>query len=244
MEPREPVHRLVRRRPLRARAEPRPREAGGSSWPTPASRPDVVHTSLQTRAIRTANLALDEMGRLWLPVRRSWRLNERHYGDLTRARTRSRRPREYGDGPGEDLAPELRRPAAADRPTTNPPTPAVDPRYAELPPDVLPAAECLKDVVDRMLPYWYDAIVPDLRAGRTRARRRPRQQPAGPGEAPRPSLTTTTSRAQHPHRGAARLRARRRLPPGRCEARPASVRWATPRRCAAAEAVRRQAEGP
>ncbi len=127
--------------------------------------PDVVHTSLQTRAIRTANLALETMGRAWIPVRRHWRLNERHYGDLTgldKAETRQR----HGDEQlmawrrGYDTPPPPVRP-------DNPFNPNVDPRYAQLPPELLPLAECLKDVVERMLPYWYDAILPDLQAGLT-----------------------------------------------------------------------------
>ncbi len=126
---------------------------------------DVVHTSLQTRAIRTAELALDDMGRLWLPVRRHWRLNERHYGDLT-GRDKAETAARYGDDQvhvwrrSYDVPPP---PTAAD----NRFDPNDDRRYADLPPDVLPQGECLKDVVERMLPYWYDGIVPDLAAGRT-----------------------------------------------------------------------------
>jgi 2,3-bisphosphoglycerate-dependent phosphoglycerate mutase len=126
---------------------------------------DVVHTSLQTRAIRTAELALGEMGLSWLPVRRHWRLNERHYGDLT-GRDKAETAALYGAEQVQvwrrsyDVPPP---PITAD----NPHDPNADRRYADLPPDVLPASECLADVVDRMLPYWYDGIVPDLAAGRT-----------------------------------------------------------------------------
>ena len=128
-------------------------------------RPDVVHTSLLTRAIKTANLALEAADLSWLPVRRSWRLNERHYGALQgkdKAQTRA----EFGD---EQFM--LWR-----RSYDTPPPPIADDdefsqfgdaRYAVLPPELLPRTECLKDVVDRMLPYWYDEIVPDLAAGRT-----------------------------------------------------------------------------
>ncbi|MFF4773272.1 phosphoglyceromutase [Microtetraspora fusca] len=128
-------------------------------------RPDVVHTSLLTRAIRTANLALEVADLLWLPVHRSWRLNERHYGALQgkdKAQTRA----EFGD---EQFM--LWR-----RSYDTPPPPIADgdeysqvgdPRYALLPPELMPRTECLKDVVDRMLPYWYDHIVPDLAANRT-----------------------------------------------------------------------------
>jgi 2,3-bisphosphoglycerate-dependent phosphoglycerate mutase len=127
--------------------------------------PEVLHTSLQVRAIRTADLALDEMDRLWIPVRRSWRLNERHYGAL-QGMDKKQTTEEFG----KDRVFEWRR--SYDVPP--PPLeldddrhPRFDPRYADLPPDVLPASECLADVVARMLPYWYDAIVPDLRAGKS-----------------------------------------------------------------------------
>jgi 2,3-bisphosphoglycerate-dependent phosphoglycerate mutase len=124
----------------------------------------VVHTSVQTRAIRTAHLALEEMGRLWVPVHRHWRLNERHYGGLTgldKAETRLK----YGD---EQFL-LWRRSYATPPPPIDPDSPwnpARDPRYAELAPELVPATECLRDVVVRMLPYWYDAIVADLRGDR------------------------------------------------------------------------------
>lgn len=126
---------------------------------------DVVHTSLQTRAIRTAELALAEMGLSWLPVRRHWRLNERHYGDLT-GRDKAETAALYG----EEQVHVWRRSYDVPPPPTsaeNRYDPNADRRYAGLPPDVLPASECLADVVARMLPYWYDDIVPDLAAGRT-----------------------------------------------------------------------------
>lgn len=128
-------------------------------------RPDVVHTSVLTRAIKTANLALEAAGLLWLPVRRSWRLNERHYGALQgkdKAQTRA----EFGDEQfmlwrrSYDVPPP---PIADDDEYSQ----CGDRRYAMLPPELLPRTECLKDVVKRMLPYWYDEIVPDLAAGRT-----------------------------------------------------------------------------
>ncbi len=127
--------------------------------------PDVVHTSLQRRAIRTANLTLDGLGRAWIPVRRSWRLNERHYGDLTgldKAATLARH--------GAEQLTAWRRGYATPPPPIsddNPYNPNRDPAYASLPRELVPVAECLKDVVDRLLPYWYDAIVPDLRGGST-----------------------------------------------------------------------------
>ncbi|MEL7208677.1 MAG: phosphoglyceromutase [Actinomycetota bacterium] len=126
--------------------------------------PDVVHTSLQTRAIRTAQLALDEMDRLWIPVRRHWRLNERHYGAL-----QGLDKKQTADEHGADQLHVWRRSYDTPPPPLDPSDerhPRHDPRYAHLPPDVLPASECLKDVLDRMLPYWFDAVVPDLASGR------------------------------------------------------------------------------
>ena len=126
-------------------------------------RPDVVHTSLLRRAIRTAELALDEIDLGWLPVRRSWRLNERHYGalqGLNKAETREK----YGD---EQFMRWRRSYDVPPPPLDNGSewSQADDPRYANLL-EVLPRTECLADVVERMLPYWYDALVPDLRLGR------------------------------------------------------------------------------
>jgi 2,3-bisphosphoglycerate-dependent phosphoglycerate mutase len=127
-------------------------------------RPDIVHTSVLVRAIKSANIALDVMGMSWLPVTRHWRLNERHYGalqGLNKAQTAERH--------GDEQVLMWRRsydipPPPLDRDDER--HPRHDPRYALLAPEQLPATECLKDVVDRMLPYWYDAIVPDLRQGR------------------------------------------------------------------------------
>jgi 2,3-bisphosphoglycerate-dependent phosphoglycerate mutase len=120
--------------------------------------PDVVHTSLLRRAIVTADLALDAADRLWIPVRRDWRLNERHYGAL-QGKDKAAIRKEFGD---EQFAVWRR---SYDVPP--PPLPdddewsqVGDPRYD---PAVVPRTECLKDVVDRLLPYWYDAIVSDLR---------------------------------------------------------------------------------
>jgi 2,3-bisphosphoglycerate-dependent phosphoglycerate mutase len=125
--------------------------------------PDVVHTSLQQRAIRTAELALAVLDRQWIPVRRSWRLNERHYGALQGLDKRQTTAEH-----GADQVKVWRRAYAIAPPPMAPEAfaeQAADPRYAHLPVDVLPATECLADVVVRMLPYWYDAIVPDLAAG-------------------------------------------------------------------------------
>lgn len=122
--------------------------------------PEIVHTSVLIRAIQTADLALGEMGMTWLPVKRSWRLNERHYGALQGLNKRQT-AQEYG----EDKVKLWRRSYSVRPPdleVSDERHPSHDPRYGELPPELLPAAECLQDVVARMLPYWYDAIVPDL----------------------------------------------------------------------------------
>ncbi len=128
--------------------------------------PDVVHTSVQLRAIRTAELALDECERKWIPVRRSWRLNERHYGAL-----QGKDKKETSALHGPEKVKIWRRsydvPPPDLNPREHPEQWGYDSRYATLPFDVLPKAECLKDVLERMLPWWYDAIVPDLRAGKT-----------------------------------------------------------------------------
>ena len=122
--------------------------------------PAVVHTSLLIRAIQTSDVALAEMGRTWIPVRRSWRLNERHYGAL-----QGLNKKETAERYGEDEVKVWRRsydvrpPALEAKDQRHP---SHDPRYAGMPPELLPGAECLKDVLERMLPYWYDAIVPDL----------------------------------------------------------------------------------
>ena len=127
--------------------------------------PDIVHTSLLRRAIQTAEITLDAAERHWLPVRRSWRLNERHYGAL-QGKNKKQTLEEFG----EEQFMVWR------RSYDTPPPPIADDdeysqvgdaRYAHLPPELMPRTECLADVVDRMLPYWYDAIVPDLRRGQT-----------------------------------------------------------------------------
>jgi 2,3-bisphosphoglycerate-dependent phosphoglycerate mutase len=127
--------------------------------------PDVVHTSVLRRAIRTAELSLNAADRLWIPVTRSWRLNERHYGAL-----QGKNKKQTLDQYGQEQFMLWR------RSYDTPPPPiddddewsqAGDPRYGTLPPELRPRSECLKDVVARMLPYWYDGIVPDLLAGKT-----------------------------------------------------------------------------
>ena len=126
--------------------------------------PDVVHTSLLRRAITTSQLALDSCDRHWIPVARTWRLNERHYGAL------------QGKDKAQTLAQYGEEQFALWRRSFDVPPPAIqdgsefsqdaDPRYSDLGAD-LPRTECLKDVVTRMLPYWHDAIVPDLKKGHT-----------------------------------------------------------------------------
>jgi len=127
-------------------------------------RPEVVHTSVLSRAIETANIALAVADLGWLPVRRSWRLNERHYGAL-QGKDKAQTRQQYGDEQfmiwrrSYDVPPP---PLPDDDPLSQ----AADPRYAQLPAELLPRTECLRDVLLRMLPYWYDAIIPDLAAGR------------------------------------------------------------------------------
>ena len=123
-------------------------------------RPGVVHESLLLRAIQTTQLALAEMEMSWVPVKRSWRLNERHYGAL-----QGLNKKQTADQYGEDKVKLWRRSYDVRPPGLEPSDerhPLHDPRYSTLPPELLPSTECLKDVVERMLPYWYDAIVPDL----------------------------------------------------------------------------------
>ncbi|PZG17487.1 phosphoglyceromutase [Nonomuraea aridisoli] len=130
-----------------------------------APPPTVVHTSLLTRAVRTANLALETAGRVWIPARRHWRLNERHYGALQGKEKKAVR-REYG----EERFRLWRRSYDVPPPPMDPGDEwhgGGDPRYAGLPGDLVPRAESLADVIARLLPYWYDVIAPDLRAGHT-----------------------------------------------------------------------------
>lgn len=127
--------------------------------------PDLAHTSVLRRAIRTAEITLHGVDRHWIPVRRSWRLNERHYGAL-QGKNKKETLAEFGEEQfmiwrrSYDTPPP---PIADDAEYSQ----AGDPRYAALPPELMPRTECLKDVLERFLPYWYDAIVPDLRTGAT-----------------------------------------------------------------------------
>jgi 2,3-bisphosphoglycerate-dependent phosphoglycerate mutase len=134
---------------------------GGELIASRSLLPDVLHTSVLVRAISTAEIAMHAVDRSWIPVRRSWRLNERHYGAL-QGKDKKQTLEQFGE---EQFM--LWR-----RSYDTPPPPIEDDdefsqvgdaRYADLPPELLPRTECLADVVRRMLPYWYDGIVPDLR---------------------------------------------------------------------------------
>ena len=124
---------------------------------------DVAYTSVLKRAIRTLWIVLDEIDQMWIPVYRSWRLNERHYGalqGLNKAETAARHGeaqtqlwRRSYDVPPPPLTPD------------DPRSPGRDPRYAKLTPQELPSTECLKDTVNRFLPYWHDTIAPAVLRG-------------------------------------------------------------------------------
>ena len=126
--------------------------------------PTMLHTSVQVRAIRSAELALAACRRSWIPVRRSWRLNERHYGDL-QGKDKAQTAAEFGADQVKIWRRSYDVPPPPLEPLANKKRWGYDDRYADLPRDLLPRAECLHDVLERMLPWWYDAIVPDLRAG-------------------------------------------------------------------------------
>jgi len=124
---------------------------------------DVAHTSVLKRAIRTLWIVLDAMDLMWIPVHRSWRLNERHYGalqGLNKAETAAK----FGDEQvliwrrSYDVPPPALQPS-------DPRHPGSDPRYAQLGPSELPLTECLKDTVARFLPYWHEVIAPSVKAG-------------------------------------------------------------------------------
>jgi len=125
---------------------------------------DVAHTSVLKRAIRTLWIVMDELDEMWIPVKRSWRLNERHYGGLqglNKAETAAKH--------GEEQVHIWRRSYDTPPPALEPGDeryPGHDPRYADIPKDELPVTEALKHTVDRALPYWEKEIVPDIRAGK------------------------------------------------------------------------------
>ncbi len=137
-------------------------KAGGVMLKEAGILPDLLFTSMQKRAIKTANLALDSADRSWIPVERTWRLNERHYGalqGLNKAETRDK----YGD----EQFMLWRRSYDTPPPPIDPNSEFAqdgDPRYAG---DPIPHTECLKDVLERMLPYWESNIVPALQTGKT-----------------------------------------------------------------------------
>jgi 2,3-bisphosphoglycerate-dependent phosphoglycerate mutase len=124
---------------------------------------DLAFTSVLKRAIRTLWITLDELDLMWIPVHHSWRLNERHYGalqGLNKAETAAK----YGD----EQVKIWRRAYATPPPaltTDDPRYPGSDPRYQDMDPKDIPLTECLKDTVERFLPYWHEAIVPALRSG-------------------------------------------------------------------------------
>lgn len=137
--------------------------AAGRTMAEAGLRFDVGHTSVLTRAVVTCHLALSEMGQVWLPLQRHWRLNERHYGAL-----QGLDKKETTERHGAEQTHLWRRSYDVPPPpvgTDSPEHPINDLRYRLLPPDVLPASECLADVVSRVLPYWHDAVAPQLLAG-------------------------------------------------------------------------------
>lgn len=139
-------------------------QRGGELIKESGLQPDVLHTSVLSRAIQTANIALDAADRLWIPVKRSWRLNERHYGAL-QGKDKAQTLAEFGEDQfmlwrrSFDVPP----PEIAD---DDPYSQVNDPRYADIDGDI-PRTESLKLVIDRLLPYWDAEIVPDLKAGKT-----------------------------------------------------------------------------
>ena len=138
---------------------------GGELMKEAGILPDCLHTSLLRRAINTAHIALGACDRHWIPVIRNWRLNERHYGAL-QGKNKKQTLEEFG----EDQFMLWRRSYDTPPPPIDPNdeySQARDPRYTWLPTDAIPATECLADVVTRLVPYWEDVIVPDLRAGKT-----------------------------------------------------------------------------
>ena len=126
---------------------------------------DVVHTSVLRRAIDTASLTLSAMDLGWVPMHKHWRLNERHYGAL-QGESKTAIAEEYG----REQVHMWRRSYDVPPPPLDPSDerhPSHDPRYVWMPPDLIPGSECLEDVVERMLPYWHDQIVPDIRDNRS-----------------------------------------------------------------------------
>lgn len=135
---------------------------GGALLKDKGELPDIVHTSLLRRAIRTANIALNACDRHWIPVKRDWRLNERHYGAL-----QGKNKKQTLETYGEEQFMLWRRSYDVPPPAIDPNDEYAqthDPRYSDVPD--LPMTECLKDVVARMIPYWENEVIPDLKAGK------------------------------------------------------------------------------
>jgi 2,3-bisphosphoglycerate-dependent phosphoglycerate mutase len=138
----------------KGRAEAR---KGGELLAEAGLYPDVVITSVLQRAIKTSQIALEACGRLWIPVVRNWRLNERHYGAL-QGKDKAQTLAEFG----EEQFMLWRRSYDTPPPPIDPNSEFAqnsDPRYATLPPEVVPSTECLADVVNRLIPFWEDVIV-------------------------------------------------------------------------------------
>lgn len=148
--------------PLTAKGEAEARRAG-ELFANHHLLPEILHTSLLKRAINTAEIALNTCERHWIPVRRSWRLNERHYGAL-QGKNKAETLAQYGEEQfllwrrSFDVPPP---PIDDDSEFSQ----AGDPRYLELGTDI-PKTECLLDVIKRMIPYWNESIVPDLKSGK------------------------------------------------------------------------------
>ena len=125
---------------------------------------DVAYTSVLNRAIKTLWLVLEEMDLMWIPVYRCWRLNERHYGEL-----QGFNKAETAEQQGADQVKLWRRSYDVRPPALTPDDPRYpgnDPRYADLKEEELPLTECLKDTVERFLPYWHETIAPAVRDGK------------------------------------------------------------------------------
>ena len=176
--------------PLTPQARRR-RSAAGGRWPRPACASTSPTPRCSTAPSMTNHLALAEMGQVWLPVQRHWRLNERHYGAL-----QGLNKRQTAERHGAEQTKLWRRsydvpPPPVDR--ASPEHPVNDPRYRLLAPEVLPAAECLADVVPRVLPYWHDVDRAPIARRDRRAGHRPRQLTARVADAPRRCVTPARS---------------------------------------------------
>lgn len=126
---------------------------------------DIAFTSYQKRAIKTLHIALEELDELWIPVIKSWKLNERHYGEL-----QGYNKAEMAEKVGADKVHIWRRSYDTPPPALtedDPRHPKHDPRYKDLKPEELPATECLKDTLERVLPYFQEAIAPEIKAGKS-----------------------------------------------------------------------------